>query len=179
MRVAKYLMIMLLLFCLSGCVDSVKTGEETSKPAVTSSTLQSSEASEASSTASSVGSDFPPSDWPKESIVTHVEKNGDVLYEEGICSDRFWTPEGIEYLKPSQEIVPTKDKPVVPDKETAIAIATTIFHVQQLVEWDTTNMTVCGVFFDTRDVAWIVAFAENIEDIATGEVTIVLRKDNA
>ena len=178
MRTVKKLLIVMILLFVSGCSDI-----ETNQSNESSSQAQSFEVSSVQPSESEEAFEYPPSDWPNEPIVTHREDNGKILYQEGISSDRFWTEKGLECLKYlDQEFMPSKN-PLVPNKETAITIATAIFNAQVLIEgWDTKNMVVGGVFYDTQDEVWIVAFSYSnarYVDYATGHITMTLRKDNA
>lgn len=183
MRTAKYLffVILLLLVCgySSGCSGVLGINGSTTAPAATTSMPKPSEVASIPSSESFDDSEFPPSDWPETPIVTYEEDDGKLFYIEGIYSDRFWTKEGIDFLgQPNQ--VPTKETPAVPDKETAVAIATAIFKVQTAIDWETEDMVTDGAFYDTRDGVWIVAFSDpNVVGYAPGTITIVLRKDNA
>ena len=44
-------------------------------------------------------SEFAPSGWPLESIVTYREDDGSLLYEEGTFSERYWMLEGISLVQ--------------------------------------------------------------------------------
>ena len=168
MRTTKLLIFTLLLIFVIGCNHRGSGGVETSESVITASTSQ---------LESADISNFPPSDWPKKPIITYSEDEGKIVYSEGIYSDRFWTPEGIAFMGQ-----PIEDKfPLVQNKETAAEIASSIFHAQMLVNnWNTENMVVREVFFDTQDKVWIVVFSDPpVSGLAQGTVTMVLRKDNA
>jgi len=184
MRAAKYLLIVILLLvfvsgCSNGSVIVEPTTKSAKKPAATTSTPQPSKTLSITPSATPTASEFPPSDWPETPIVTYSENDGKIFYQEGITSDRWWTPEGLENTNAK---VPTKDEPAIPDKETAVAVATAIFHVNKIVKnFDPdSNMEARGVFYDTQDEVWMVGFSDPpVSGIAQGELTIVLRKDNA
>ena len=175
MRVIKCLLLIMVLLFVSSCsdIESNQSNESASQ-------TQLSEPTRSLSSESFDYSNFPPSDWPEKSIVTHEEDDGKIFYQEGIYSDRFWTPVGLEFLNEMNDGnagAPTKEKPAIPSKETAVAIASAIFYTHDFYKRD--NYITSGAFFDTQDEVWVVVFFEPNLDYASETITIMLRKDNA
>lgn len=92
-----------------------------------------------------------------------------VEYETGSYSEKNWN-----------EPVGTYQEDVLPDKETALAVATAIFHG---MEKDTVaqKYTPQSIFYDKEDSIWIVFFHEGVEENATevvmgGGYSIALQK---
>ena len=203
MKAARIILIILLVFA-SGCSNGgvsiepfeptikptesvntprpVETCEPSAKPTEPVNTPQPSEIPDISPSSPFDWSNFPPPEWLENSVITYSDYNEEIGYVEGIHHDRFWTQEGLAFLEYyGLGGTPTEDKPLVPDKETAIAIASTIFYAQELIDdWIIRDYFVpSGVFFDTQDEVWIVNFSYYTDGYAPGTVTIVLRKDNA
>lgn len=167
MKFLKYLLVFIFLLFASGCnnINSyIQSSKSTNEPTAPSGAVQSTNIVK-----------FSPSEWSDEPIISYSEEDGEILYQEGIAADRFWNSGEL-----SQDVKPSKNKPVVPNKDIAVAIATIILKTQKNVDWDTTNMIAKGVFFDTKEKLWMVRFSEPpIDGLAQGELTIVIRKDNA
>ena len=71
----------------------------------------------------------------------------EVSYESGVYHDKDWTE-----TEPG-----TYQGPAIPDKETALHIATAIFGGMEKSE-EAKVFTAQKVFFDTEDEIWIVSF---------------------
>ena len=99
----------------------------------------------------------------KENVSSMVE------YETGSYSEKNWN-----------EPVGTYQEDVLPDKETALAVATAIFHGMEK-DTEAQKYTPQSIFYDEEDSIWIVLFHEEVEENATevvmgGGYSIALQK---
>ena len=93
---------------------------------------------------------------------------GNVAYSSGIYHDKNW-----------DESVGTYTGAVVPDKETAIKIASAVLPPIQAQGY-VPDYVVQAVFFDETDEIWIVSFWEDREhDVDGGDCSIAIKKADA
>ena len=93
------------------------------------------------------------------------KENSMVKYEIGIYYDKNW-----------ENPVGTYQEDVIPDKNTAIAIATQIFNQLSKNSY-MQNWIPQVVFFDQEDEIWIVSFWEETDEIIYGDdCSIALQK---
>lgn len=89
----------------------------------------------------------------------------DMIYNEGIYFNKNWDEEIGSYKKD-----------VIPDKETAIAVAIQIFNGMEKSE-NATNFVPKSVFFDESDEIWIVSFASNNDEEGMDCCIAIQKKD--
>ncbi|MDD2269399.1 MAG: hypothetical protein PHY15_07665 [Eubacteriales bacterium] len=170
-------LLIVLLFFISACsnptINSLPDISEESLVETTSTPHK----FDVSSSISDVNSKFSTSEWPKKPIITYEESGGEYYYAEGIFDDRFWTPGAVTFFDIDQ---PSKENPIIKNKEIAVSIASAIFYTQELIDnWESEDFLVNYAFFDKQDEVWIVNFSEPFLGYAPGTVTIILRKDDA
>lgn len=126
------------------------------------------EASEtATPTQAALASAQPLDENTEENIVSFSDDDAELFYDEGVFDRRFWDSE--EY---GNDLF-AGNGVCIPDKETAVAIASLIYCAQGYSKDDGKAI---GVFFDTEEELWIVMFGYPAPSTI---VHIVLRKDNA
>lgn len=86
------------------------------------------------------------------------------------------------YQKDWSDPVGKLTDPLIPDKETAVKIATAILEsIQAKGYWKT--YTLHSIYFDTAEEVWLVSFGEEQDDIGAlidgGGCTIAIKKSNA
>lgn len=92
----------------------------------------------------------------------------DIKYESGVFHDKNWN-----------EKIGTYVDVAVPDKETAIKIASAVIIPMQDKGY-AKNYSVQSVFFDNTDEVWIVSFWEDKGDKTTGaDCSIAIKKSNS
>lgn len=93
------------------------------------------------------------------------KENKMVTYETGIYHDKSWN-----------ETVGTYSNPVVPDKETALKIAETVFNGMTKNN-ETQEYVAQSIFYDEQDEIWIISFwKDSDQNILGGECNIAIQK---